>query len=166
MRLARQNGCKQWKMAKNAIFLIFLAFKHSIPMNFFVVLMSFSWDFQKWYQFIKVKWVWGSAGPKNGWKRWKMAKIAIFEIFENFFGLHGIPSPWIFLLYWMYIYLGFPKMMSIFQFLMSLGSSGPKKWPPLAQNFFEIFFLAKIHPKRNLLSKTYPLIPNLSFPAK
>ena len=57
-------------------------------------------------------------------------------------------------------------MMSIFQFLMSIGSSGPKKWPPLAQNFFEIFFFAKIHPKRNLLSKTYPLIPNLSFPAK
>ena len=27
-------------------------------------------------------------------------------------------------------------MMSIFQFLMSIGSSGPKKWPPLAQNFF------------------------------
>ena len=133
---------------------------------FLLYWMSFSWDFQKWYQFIKVKWVWGSAGPKNGWKRWKMAKIAIFEIFENFFGLHGIPSPWIFLLYWMYIYLGFPKMMSIFQFLMSIGSSGPKKWPPLAQNFFEIFFFAKIHPKRNLLSKTYPLIPNLSFPAK
>ena len=96
-----------------------------------------------------------TCGSDNGWKRWKMAKIAIFEIFENFFGLHGIPSPWIFLLYWMYIYLGFPKMMSIFQFLMSIGSSGPKKWLPLAQNFFETFFLAKIHPKRNLLSKTF-----------
>ena len=116
-------------------------------MNFFVVLDVIFMRFPKMILVYQGKGVWGLAGPKNGWKRWKMAKIAIFEIFENFFGLQGIPSPWIFLLYWMYIYLGFPKMMSIFQFLMSIGSSGPKKWPPLAQNFFEIFFFCKNPPK-------------------
>ena len=154
------------KWPKMQFFWYFWPSRHSIPMNFFVVLDVIFMRFSKVISVYQGKMSVRISGPKNGWKRWKMAKIAIFEIFENFFGLHGIPSPWIFLLYWMYIYLGFPKMMSIFQFLMSIGSSGPKKWPPLAQNFFEIFFFAKIHPKRNLLSKTYPLIPNLSFPAK